>query len=207
VDQAVALLERALKWAEDAVEVVTKLQAASKNQDVVGVKARTVEASRIFGNQHPLVQMSREVLKESIRTCRTQAMLAEVRADDVRSIMIKNGFTPSVIISAVIGSTIMLILVLAFLYLGYLVLVVEINWTNAIVASVSVLASCMSVGKFRAPPSDTSRMVDRIVAYLVDQWKKKQGQQDTDNFMFDDEAHAVDTLNRAVLFHKNKLRK
>lgn len=207
VDQAVALLERALKWAEDAVEVVTKLQAASKNQDVVGVKARTDEASRIFGNQHPLVQMSREVLKESIRTCRTQAMLAEVRADDVRSIMIKNGFTPSVIISAVIGSAIMLILVLAFLYLGYIVLVVEINWTNAIVASVSVLTSCMSVGRFRAPPSDTSRMVDRIVAYLVDQWKKKQGQQDTDNFMFDDEAHAVDTLNRAVLFHKNKLRK
>ena len=78
------------------MQVVTKLQAASKNQDVVGVKARTDEASRIFGNQHPLVQMSREVLNVSIRTCRTQAMLAEVRADDVRSIMIKNGFTPSV---------------------------------------------------------------------------------------------------------------
>ena len=43
----------------------------------------------------------------------------------------------------------MLILVLAFLYLGYIVLVVEINWTNAIVASVSVLASCMSVTTIR----------------------------------------------------------
>ena len=47
-------------------------------------------------------------------------------------------------------------------------------------------------------------MVDRIVTFLVDQWKKQQAQHETENFQFDDDADALATLHRAVDYHEKK---
>lgn len=127
---------------------------------------------------------------------------AEVASDEVRILMARNGFTFTVVISAVIGSTLVLLLVLSFLYVGYKTLVTKVDLFSAILSSGAVLLSSGGVSKWNAPEGNTSRQVDLIVGYLVEQWKKMKGQDDDGNFVYDDEADALDTLHRAVKFHQ-----
>ena len=65
--------------------------------------------------------------------------------------MRRNGLTTAVIISAVLGSTLVLVLILAFLYLGYTSLVTEINFANAIISSIAVLGTSGGVSVANSP--------------------------------------------------------
>lgn len=129
--------------------------------------------------------------------------LAEVDPDEVRALLRRHGFTNNVIVNVVIYSTVMLVLVLSFLYLGYTSVIVNFDMTNAIIASVGVLSTSGAIAKSNLPRDDGGRSLILIVNYLVDQWQKAQANDDdADKFVFDTEAPAFDTLHRAREFHQ-----
>jgi len=129
--------------------------------------------------------------------------LANVDPDEVRALLRRYGFTDSVVINVVVYSTVVLGLVLTFLYLGYTSVIVDFNMTNAIFASVTVLSSCGAVAKSNLPRDDGGRSIVLIVNFLVDEWQKAQmSNADSDRFTFDTQAQAFQTLQRAREFHE-----
>ena len=70
-----------------------------------------------------------------------EKQFATVSPDEVRQLLRRNNITSTVIVATVLGSTFVLCLLLAFLFLGYTTLVPEYDIFSSVVASVVVLGT------------------------------------------------------------------
>jgi hypothetical protein len=199
-----------LATARAVVNLVTGMKQSCIAGDVEAVGKVMSSSESILGKNHTAIRLAKKGLKLETPALQAKAMAdaitCEVEIDQIRALLRRNGFTDDAIVTVLLSSTFLLILILAFIFLGYEALVPpeEIDLMKSATACFGVLGASAGVSKYNSPKDDGGRSIMLIVNYLVDQWKKQQRQSDGDQFVFDSSSEALGTLKRADDFHSAK---
>jgi len=194
-----------LQKATGILDFVVGLMEAAHAGNTAKLQMAIVTAEAALGKRHPAIVIAKKGLQRvgpALQAkAQADALMVEVEKDEVRAILRRYGFTDDAIFSVVLGSTLLLVLVLIFLFLGYRSLVDQLDLTKSILAVTAVFGASAGISKANSPTEDGGRSIMLIVNFLVDQWKKARSNSEGDEFVFDSTAEALGTLKRAHVFH------
>jgi len=199
------LLKSFIEYGQTLIGIVQALEIAIKNRDVAALKSIVGKLENMLPAGHPLLPTARQGLKLLESTAALQNLCAEVNPDEIKALLKRYGYTDYSICMVIIGSSVLLIMVLLFFYLGYSAIVKNVDITKAVLAAIAVLGSAGGVNQAHGQTDYSGQGLDLIVNHLVEEWKKAQAQEDdADKFVFDTAADALRTFVRAHKFHVKK---
>jgi len=205
-------LRSTLEYACDALDAFKLLKTGLCDLDMVAIDGAAIKLTKIFGASHPFVKTVRrgkKVLKPlMIAKQQSDELRAKIPIEEVRTLLRQNGIDGSTIISLVVGSTLVLLLVLCFLFIGYSILSPEVNFVNGIIASIGVLgatggANAAGSGK-KGIGGGTIDTIRIFTDKLVEQWKQGRELDGQGAFTFSLDDGALETLQRARQFSLSK---